>query len=88
MLIRQDFTPELPPKAYLLQVAGDVAKVYCYLWEQKDKEFSCDVKWVDIAKIFSKNTFRTCVRKLHSEGLLNYDENATGSSIELTGWSE
>ncbi len=86
MMIRQDFTPELPPKEYIMQVCDNVIKVYCYLWDNKNSDFTCKIQWKEISKVFSKNTFRTAVRKLCAEGLLNFKETDKGSNVELTGW--
>ena len=88
MLIRQDFDLTLPPRAYLLQVADQTTKVYCYLWEKRDSKNKVKLAWDDLSRLFHKNTFNTAIRKLNNEGLLNYKERNDdyGIVVELVGW--
>lgn len=90
MIIRQDFSAaeELPPKPFLEQVMCPVAQLYCYLWEKKDGANQVSLSWNDIKKIFSKNAFRTNLRKLNNKHLLDYHETPDGIHMELVGWEE
>jgi hypothetical protein len=87
MMIRQGFQ-ELPPKMFLMQIMNDLTKAYCFLWEKKDKLNRIWMSWKDLSKYYNKNSFRTNLRKLNNEGLLNYDESDDGVTIELVGWDE
>lgn len=78
----------LPPRSFLLQVADDVTKLYCFLWEKKDKLYRISMTWKYLSKYYHKNAFRTCLRKLNTEGLLSYHESDDGVSIELVSWDE
>lgn len=90
MLIRQDFCPknDLPPRMYLEQVMDGISKVYCYLWDHKNNDNKFAITWKELAKLYNKNCFRTSIRKLNNQGLLSYDEDDEGISIELVGWDE
>lgn len=79
---------ELPPSMYLMQILNDIAKIYIYLWEKKDKDNRLSMTWEEISKIYSKNNFRTCLRKLCGKGLLSYEENQDSLRIELVGWDD
>lgn len=87
MMIRQDFEG-LPPKMFMMQIMDDLTKAYCFLWEKKDKLNRIRMTWKDLSKYYNKNSFRTSLRKLNNEGLLNYDELDDGIAIELVGWDE
>ena len=87
MMIRQDFQ-QLPPKMFLQQILDSVASIYVFLWEKKDQLNKLFITWKDLTKYYNKNSFRTSLRKLNHEGLLNYDESSDGVSIELVGWDE
>ncbi|CAB4132445.1 hypothetical protein UFOVP256_36 [uncultured Caudovirales phage] len=87
MMIRQDFDG-LPPKMFMMQIMDDLTKAYCFLWEKKDKLNRIRMTWKDLSKYYNKNSFRTSLRKLNNEGLLNYDELDDGIAIELVGWDE
>ncbi len=88
MMIRPDFTQEsqLPPRMFLEQVLNDLSKSYCFLWDKKNEQNIVDLTWKDIKKFYSKNSFRTNLRKLNNEGLLSYKESEDGIAIELVGW--
>ncbi len=86
-MIRQDFK-QFPPKMFMMQIMNDLMKAYCFLWEKKDKLNRISLTWKDLSKFFNKNTFRTSLRKLCNEGLLNYEESDEGVSIELVDWDE
>jgi hypothetical protein len=84
---RQDFE-ELPPKMFIMQILDNLPKTYIFLWEKKDKLNRIRMTWKDLSKHYNKNSFRTSLRKLCNEGLLNYDESDDGIAIELVGWDE
>lgn len=90
MLIRQDFQqqPQLPPRIFVEQIMDDVLKVYCFLWDHKDDENKFMMAWKELSMYYNKNNFRSCLRKLNTEGLLNYEETDEKISIELVGWDE
>lgn len=88
MIIRQDFLQGFPPVPFMMQIMDSVCKAYCFLWERKDVENYVQMTWKDVSKYYNKNTFRTNVRKLNNEGLLNYDESEDGIKIELVGWDD
>lgn len=90
MLIRADFesTPQLPPRFFLEQIMDKLSKAYCFLWDRKDEENKIDMSWKDISRFYNKNAFRTNLRKLNNEGLLNYEESIDGICIELVAWDE
>lgn len=88
MMIRQDFSAELPPKMFLMQIMDDLTKVYCFLWEKRDNFGKLRFEWKDISKHYNKNTFRTSLRKLNGKALLNYAESEDGISIEMVNWDE
>lgn len=87
MIVRQDFN-ELPPKMFMMQVMNELTKAYCFLWEKKDRLNQIRITWKDLSKYYNKNSFRTSLRKLNNEGLLNYNESVEGIAIELVGWDE
>lgn len=86
-MIRQDFE-QFPPRMFLMQILDNLAKLYIFLWEKRDKRNKLFINWSDLARYYNKNTFRTGLRKLNTEGLLNYDESPDGVSIEMVGWDE
>ncbi len=90
MLVRQDFTivENMPPKAFMWQILDRLAKVYCFLWDRKDKMNQISMTWTDMSRYYNKNTFKSNLRKLNDEGLLNYQESEDGIAIELVGWDE
>jgi len=90
MLIRQDFheQPQLPPRLFLEQIMDGLAKAYCFLWDHKNDENKFMISWKDLSRHYNKNAFRSSLRKLNNEGLLNYEESDDGVSIELVGWDE
>ena len=85
MLVYQEFK-EMPPKMYMMQVMDKLTKSYCFLWDKKNPNNIVVMSWNEISKLFSKNTFRTCLRKLNDVGLLSYEESIEGVAIELVGW--
>jgi hypothetical protein len=87
MIIRQDFD-ELPPKMFMMQILDTLTKTYVFLWEKKNKINQICMTWKEISQYYNKNSFRTNLRKLCNEGLLNYDESDEGIEIELVGWDE
>lgn len=87
MLVHHEFT-EMPPKMFMMQIMGPLAKVYCFLWERKDQDNRIQLTWDDVSKYYHGNNFRTSVRKLNNEGLLDYKVSDVGISIELVGWDE
>lgn len=87
MMIRQNYQ-ELPPKDFLMQVMDEFSKLYCFLWEKKDRLNRISFTWKDLSKYYNKNTFRTSLRKLNNEGLVNYLENDKGIDIEMVGWED
>lgn len=90
MLLRQDFRPQpsMPPRLFMEQILNSLGKAYCFLWDHKDGENKLQLSWDDVRRFFSKNTFRCSVRQLNNAGLLSYQENLQGISIELVGWDE
>lgn len=87
MIVRQEFQ-ELPPKMFLNQVMDGLGKIYCFLWDRKDKNNKFSMTWDELSTYFHRNNFRTNMRKLNDRGLLNYQETATGISIELVSWDD
>jgi hypothetical protein len=88
MMIRQDFSSELPPKLFLMQIMDNLGRLYCFLWEKKDKLCKLEFTWSQLKKHYNKNAFMTGLRKLNHEGLLNYETKDDGISIELVSWDE
>jgi len=90
MMIRQDFEARetLPPKMFLMQILDKLPKTYCFLWEKKDDLNRVIITWKDLTKYYNKNAFRTALRKLCNEGLLNYSENDEQVIIDMTGWDD
>ena len=86
-MIRQDLE-ELPPKMFMMQILDNLTKTYVFLWDKKDKLNRICITWKELAKYYNKNAFRSSLRKLCNEGLLNYDDSDEGISIELVGWDE
>ncbi len=86
-MIRQDFGL-LPPRAYLMQIANATVKVYVYLWDRKNKANRVKLLFADTNKFFNKNTLRTNLRRMCDVGLLSYEENSDGVSVELVDWDE
>lgn len=87
MMIRQDFE-RLPPKMYMMQIMDSLVKTYVFLWDKKDDENRIEMTWKDISMYYNKNSFRTSLRKLNNEALLNYNESSEGILIEMVGWDE
>ena len=90
MLIRQDFTPpnQLPPRMFMEQIMDSLSKAYCFLWDHKDENNFFQMTWKELSIYYNKNAFRSNLRKLNNEGLLNYKESEEGISIELVVWDE
>jgi hypothetical protein len=89
MLVRQDFSDNsLPPKMFLMQILDLHAKIYCFLWDKKGEGNRLSLVWRDLTKIYSKNTFKTSLRILALEGLLNWQEFDDKVAIELVGWDD
>ncbi len=87
MMVRQDFS-ELPPKMFMMQIMDDVMKAYCFLWDRKNRDNKIVVTWKDLSRYFNKNNFRSSLRKLNNQGLINYDECEEGIQIEVVAWDE
>ena len=79
---------QLPPKPFMMQILDNTSKTYVFLWERKDDLNRVRMTWEDICRYYSKNSFRTSLRKLNNEGLLDYEESPSGLSIELVGWDD
>jgi hypothetical protein len=90
MVIRQDFsiTSQLPPRLFMEQIMDSLSKVYCYLWDNKNALNQIELSWHKASRIFSRKTIRTSLRKLSAQGLLDYQEDEDGVTIELVGWDE
>lgn len=90
MLIRQDFSQknQLPPRLFLEQIMDSCSRIYCFLWDNKNKNNMFKMTWKDINVFYNKNAFRTNLRKLNNQGLINYEESLDGISIELVSWEE
>lgn len=90
MMIRQDFEPqtELPPRMFMEQIMDALSKAYCFLWDHKDEQNKFQITWKDLTRYYNKNTFRSNLRKLNNEGLLDYEESEQGILVELVGWDE
>jgi hypothetical protein len=65
-----------------------LTKEYCFLWDKKDSENRISMSWKDVSIFFNKNTFRSGLRKLNNQGLLSYQEDLEGITIELIGWED
>ena len=88
MMIRQDFSSQLPPRPFLEQVMDALSKFYCFIWDRKDKQNRFQMTWKDLSVYYNKNAFRSNLRKLNTQGLVSYEESGDGVSIELVGWDE
>ena len=90
MLIRQDFSKKLnmPPRMFMEQIMDGLSRIYCFLWDNKNKENMFKMNWKDISVHFNKNAFRTNVRKLNNFGLISYKESDRGIAIEVVSWEE
>lgn len=86
-MLRQDFSP-LPPKMFLMQIMDTLSKVYVFLWDKKNEFNKISLSWKEISRFFNKNSMRTSLRRLNSEGLLNYEETDYGITVEITGWDD
>lgn len=90
-VIRQGFNsslPDLPPRYFLEQVFDGVCKLYCWLWDRQDKECCVDYTWEELAKTHDRKSFRSRIRKLGNQGLLDYKEDNNGVHIQLIGWDD
>lgn len=90
MLIRQDFNQDtkLPPRIYLELIVDTLTKIYIWLWDHKNEDNRIEMTWKSLSMYYNKNSFRTNLRKLNSQGLVSYEESPDGVSIELVGWDE
>lgn len=90
MIVQHDFSQvsPLPPRMFLEQLMGICEKLYCFLWDRKDKTNRIYMTWNDVTKYYNKNAFRSNLRKLNTEGLLSYEETSKDIAIELVGWDE
>jgi len=79
---------ELPPKPYMMQILDTTSKAYVFLWERKDSLNRVRISWEDVSRYHNKHSFKTSIRKLNNEGLLDYEESTSGLSIELVGWDD
>lgn len=87
-MIRQDFTQDLPPKAFMFQVMDNLTKAYCFLWDKKDINHRIRMTLNEVSKYYNMNTFRTVLRKLNNQGLLSYKETKNVILIELVSWDD
>jgi hypothetical protein len=90
MIVRQDFKlhGKLPPRGFLEQIMNPESKTYCFLWDRKDRQNRFKMDWKALSRYYQKNHFRTVLRKLNTEGLLDYEETDEGISVELVGWED
>lgn len=90
MIVRQKFeaNPQLPPRPFIEQIMDCLTSSYVFMWDRKDGSNKLSFSWKDLSKFYNKNAFKTCLRKLNSKGLLDYEEYENGVSIELVGWDE
>lgn len=90
MIVRQDFREpeELPPKMFLMQIMDNLTKSYCFLWDKKDRSNRVRMTWSDISLYYDKKSFRSSLRKLCAEGLVNYVETKQDIMIELVSWDD
>jgi hypothetical protein len=86
-MIRQDFAAA-PPMPFLSQILDSKAKIYVFMWERKDDDNQFTMSWRALHHYFNKNTFRTNLRRLTDVGLISYDEDDEGVSVNLVGWDE
>ncbi|MEN6512246.1 MAG: hypothetical protein ABFD00_10520 [Chloroherpetonaceae bacterium] len=88
MLIRQDFQNHetMPPRLYMNQIMDNVSRVYCFLWDNKDKKHRFTTTWKNLSLRYNKNLFRTSLRKLNDQGLVSYKEDDKGVLVELVAW--
>lgn len=87
-MISQDLQNDLPPKMFMMQIMDSLAKIYCFLWDNKDKDNKIKINWDTLNKHFHKNNFRSNIRKLNEKGLLDYEENHHEILITLVSWDE
>jgi hypothetical protein len=87
MIVRQSFDI-LPPKEFLMQAMDAVTRVYCFLWDEKDINNRVNISWDEVRKQYSKNTFRTSLRKLNNLGLISYLESKEIVRVELVDWND
>jgi|GEM_PF-1900843 len=90
MVVRQDLdtVPSLPPRLFMEQIMDNVSKVYCFLWDHKDKNNKLRLSWDVIRAKYGKAVTMSSLRKLCAEGLLEYIKSEDGVTIELVGWDE
>lgn len=86
-MIRPEFR-SIPPIEFLIQILDTQAKIYLFLWERKDKMNRFHIQWKDLNHYYNKNTFRTNLRNLTGTGLISYEEDEEGVSIEMVGWDD
>lgn len=90
MMVRQDFKPtdQLPPRVFLEQIMDGLSRTYCFLWDNKNKDSTVSMTWEQVKRYYNKNNFRSSIRKLNNSGLINYEEDDEGVSIEMVGWDD
>jgi len=87
MIVRHTFN-EMPPKPFMMQILDSTSKAYVFLWERRDSLNKITMTWKDLSRYYNKNSFKSSLRKLNDEGLLDYEESDSDISIELVGWDE
>lgn len=87
MMVRQVFTNP-PPMPFLNQILDIRAKIYLFLWERKNKLNQFNISWKELHHYYNKNTFRTNLRRLTDSGLISYEEDDQGVSVEIVGWDD
>jgi hypothetical protein len=78
----------LPPREFLEQIMDTKSKIYCFLWDRKDEEGKLSLSWDELAYLFQKNSFRTCMRKMKDQKLLKYREHDAGVKVEMFNWND
>jgi hypothetical protein len=79
----------MPPRHCMDIIMDPVSHVYCYLWDMKDSEWSVFLSWKDLVKIYQKNSFRSCIRKLKAKGLVKGSkEEEEGVKVKLSPINE
>lgn len=83
MMTKQLTEKPFPPQQHMLKLMDKLTKTYVFLWNTKDASNQINATWDDVTKTHNKNSFRSCIRKLHNEGLLSYSEDESGICIKM-----
>lgn len=93
MLALQTSCQDYPPYQFLKQVVNHcpkAASVYMDIWERRDEQncFSTTYKKLSEDLLISKPAFKSALRQLCKEGLLNFCEREVDGkvTIELVDW--